>query len=154
MIPAETCVIMLLHLLIHHESYFKGAKLFQPRTWKLLFVPGFQAGRAFLECPQFGHYVAAPAFLREATQVSVVAPPKDMEGEDPAAPPSAPYKSSAPYRNISNASLGFVSLIRVVKLTPLNNNLNVGLVCLPSKSQTRCKLPWLKSELAIKSNVM
>lgn len=49
------------------------------------------------------------------------------------------------------ATIVAVSLIRVVKLTPLNNHLDVFLLCLQSKSQTRCKLPWLKSELVLRT---
>lgn len=55
-----------------------------------------------------------PILLQKTGKVYIVALPKDMEGEDPATPPPAPY------RNISNASLESVSLTRV-KLTPLNN---------------------------------
>lgn len=55
-----------------------------------------------------------PTVLQKTRKVSIAAPPKDMEGEDPAKPPPALY------RNISNASLESVSLTRV-KLTPLNN---------------------------------
>lgn len=54
-----------------------------------------------------------PILLQKITKVSIVALPKDMEGEDRATPPPAPD------RNISNASPQFVSLT-TVKLTPLN----------------------------------
>lgn len=78
--------------------------------------------------------VAVPALLWETTKVSAVAPDKVMEGEDPAAARSAPYTNSSPYRSISNRSLGFVGLFRAVKLTSLNNNLNVFTVSSKQKS--------------------
>lgn len=55
-----------------------------------------------------------PILLQKTTKTSIVAPPKDMEGEDLATP------SIAPYRNISNASPEFVILTRVT-VTPPNN---------------------------------
>jgi len=115
------------HLLIHREAYLKGAKLFQIHS-----DPGFMLEELTLvKCTVWP--LLLQSLLGFGKQQKC--PPKAMEGEDPAAPPSAPY------RNISNAPLGFLSLFRVVQLTPLNNHLHTSLLCLQSRSQTRCKLP-------------
>lgn len=70
-----------------------------------------------------------PILLQKTTKISIVAPPKDMEEEDLSIP------SPVQYRNISNASLEFVSLT-TVKLTPLNNLLTQSH---PEQPETRQK---------------
>lgn len=92
--------------------------------------------------------VAVPALLWETTEVSTVALDKDVEGEDPAAAPSAPYKSSAPYRSISNTSLGFVSLFRVVKLTPLNNHLKVFFTVSSKQKSNKMQTAMAKARIS------
>ena len=145
---------MLLHV-VHHEAYLKPEKLFQvhskPRTWRLLLLPGFHAERALSwDASHLATAVAIPALLWR-TKCPLQLHPRHGGRGSSRTTLSAPYKSSAPHRNMSNTSLGFVSLVRAVTLTPLKNHCNMFLLCLQSGSQTRCKLRWLKSELVLRT---